>query len=653
MKNHKTRWWTWLLVVVFAALVAATPTVKHADATFPPVTGEGLTLYQAADATPSLTTSYATSPAGDHSADPWAGGTLNLTYTNTTDWRFDHKNYPNQLLLHGLTFAVYLELPANLTADAFLAARVPGSTQLAFDFPGGESSSGSYGGTYSGELPDSAMTAVNDRVIQVTVTNDNSTNYLSAMLVFFSVMLQHDVDVSQVPMRLTTQVDIAQATANGAPDDSTSNRAPTTGKLPPAASGKLDFRAALYGLDEEAPPAAVASTTPTWSQYLSPWDTTGVANTIVDEGETIDGNAANLPGVTGARTVALSASEPFDPARFIRVVDYAKRTSADTSGVHYTDAADPSLSEAAVKAADIPAGGRKTVLYYGTVGGQPLSPVPLTITRSTVDPPTITGQHAIQNVSTSADPGTAITATAGNVIESTTTFRLTTLAAQTSLSNTQVRLSLPANVTFVPNSLTINGEPDATAVTAAGVDRPLGHILSAAGDHVTITYRYTIAPEASGELSVPGAALTSTVTYPSTVTPPDGPLMVTANPATINIAAGAPQLTKVPTQIDFGDHSYAKLPKTFTGQPNDPQVLVSDPQGSQWQLMAATNATGLAIGAHGLSATPQHLYSHDGRAGTIDVNANAALGPFTWRLTRPDVTATTTATITWSIVVGP
>ncbi|WP_054722988.1 hypothetical protein [Lacticaseibacillus nasuensis] len=105
------------------------------------------------------------------------------------------------------------------------------------------------------------MTAVNDRVIQVTVTNDNSTNYLSAMLVFFSVMLQHDVDVSQVPMRLTTQVDIAQATANGAPDDSTSNRAPTTGKLPPAASGKLDFRAALYGLDEEAPPAAVASTT--------------------------------------------------------------------------------------------------------------------------------------------------------------------------------------------------------------------------------------------------------------------------------------------------------------------------------------------------------------------------------------------------------
>lgn len=643
-----------LLWLVFGLLLVlfSPPAVVMQAADAPTIPSGGIDVIPATGATPVFTTTY--TPASSSSGptrQPWQGGTINLHYELITDMTLsadDRAHLFERLVGEGLDFVFQLKLPPAITSAQVLNGNA--ISKLGFDFPNNN--------TATGTLPPETLEAIDDHTLQVTVRNENAAtpaqdgyldNLFRAMIGYIVV----ETDLSHVPMTLDLQLNVADLTADGLASDPTTGRVLTTGYLPPDENGTLLSAATFYGGNGDTsttPNTAI----PTWHQYISPWDTTGLANTTQDAGETVDGSAANLPGATNARQVTLMANEAFAPERFIRVVDFFGRTDVTaTANISYTNADTPTLSAEDVKNAGVAAGSSVTLLYFGTgAGGTPLTPTKLTVMRSALNAPTAS---VASTVATPTASGGEITASTGDVVTATHTVTLDTLASDVTLSASQLTVKLPRHTTFVPGSLTVNGTPASTTVTQAGVAVSLpADALASAGDQATVAYRYTIDADASGALEAPAAVFTSGVRYPSTANLPDGALEVAGNTATINVQAAVFGFVAVPHTVAFGTHSYAELPNTFTGTPDDPAVTIQASHTDAWTLRASADQAGLAIGTHALSSAPVVLYTGTGDEGTINVNQDSALGAFTWQLTRPEAEAAMDgATITWELNQGP
>lgn len=649
----------------------------------------GVPVYQATGITPTVTATYtpAATDTTSKAYDPWRGGTIHIHYADTV--KADTSDWATLIatgIWSGWGFAAYINLAPQVTSSEILAGLTTSPSLVV-------------AGTKV-DLTTGSLVAVDDHTLRLTMRSSNvSKGSFSTILSILTSLNSSGASTDKIPITYDIDVDVAKMAAAGVSDDTSPNKILTTGMLQPVASPhttplSVDFygkdrvkeggkKGGILGLSIVgtdilyAQPDSTgsyasnrASTSYTsWSDYLSPWDTQSTANTNQDSQEVVDGSAANLPGSVNQRTVTIGSNEDFDPARFIRVVNFFTKTNV-TSGatVHYTEKDNTSLDEAGVKAAGLAAGASKTILYYGTAAdGTKLSPVTLTIKRAAVAIPSVTTDAISQNMTLNSSWGKSIIATAGNTIATYHTFTLGDIATGGSLTNPTITLALPAHATYVPGSLKINGTAITGTPTAAGLtvslnDYNLG--LAAKGDQLAVQYQYTLdADTPTGTLTTPAATFSSQFTFPDT---PNLPLVKATSPTTaINVAAVGLTLS-APATIDFGQHYYKDLPNTFTST-DTPAVSVQDTLGTTtpWTLTAQTSATAalpgqLSINGKTLSTTATTLYEGDGvTKGTIDVTKAAGLQPFKLAMTRTDLMQATgtngsyQGNIIWTLSAGP
>jgi uncharacterized repeat protein (TIGR01451 family)/LPXTG-motif cell wall-anchored protein len=109
---------------------------------------------------------------------------------------------------------------------------------------------------------------------------------------------------------------------------------------------------------------------------------------------------------------------------------------------------------------------------------------PITITVGTPTQAALTITKEVRNITTGGNFSTSATATNGNTVE----YRITVAAQQATVNDVIVTDNFPSGLTYVNNTLTVNGQPHATGLSSGGLN--LGSLQ--VGSSFVIVYRATV-----------------------------------------------------------------------------------------------------------------------------------------------------------------
>lgn len=545
--------------------------------------------------------------ATNYNIDPYFKKDLALTYK--TQVKLTNLVHAMLTLLgsYGLHFTALVKVPDGYTAQQVVNAFNNSTHKSELKIFSGDA-------TKTWELNKDILTVADDHTLKLQLTQYNSSGL--ANLILGALQNVGDGFVSYIPVNFNLFMDIDTLASEGDPYDISPNKSLTSNRQFPSIDNKTSVGVTFfdstksdqgsvkkgllwYTTDSYYPnDGLIISPTEenglssvevdyskidknkyysegsmtTWRQYISPWDNTGQKNISTADPEIVAGNSGHLDGEMTNRKITLEPTEVFNPADYIRVVDYfTTENKTAGSNVVYANAADGSSN------VDPKPGETLTINYFGTGSdGYPLSPMPLTVTRKEYANPNLTAVSTVTNLTKNEGPTDTVTSENGDKVQQIDTFTMNFTDQGTVFNNQKIKVNLPDQTIFdddfgfkIGDKVYHQSDLDANSQLTVADDQlawqddngnfvATKDMLPNTNYHLALTYQYDVASTGSNKIVTTPNILTIDTPYSV-----DKTASISPNSDTINIDNSVVTLKSVPTSVDFGVQQVPVGPITY------------------------------------------------------------------------------------------